>query len=81
MMCHGPRIGQWVMYGPEFKIGKVLHTEKKYKTRSGRAWGPVTHVYVMGSTRWWHKEQVKTVGPRGRLKTYTNQERPARNNP
>lgn len=73
MMCYGPRIGQWVMYGPDFKIGKVLATQKRYRTRSGRAWGPVVQVFVaFNSTeepQWWPKEQTKTVGPKARLKS------------
>ncbi len=70
------------MYGPEFRVGKVLQREQRYHTPSGRPWGPVVSVLVLDfasgeKPKWWFIEQTKSVGPKlakKRLKTpFTNQ--------
>ena len=52
------------MYGPEFKIGKVGQTDRKYRTKSGRPWGPVEYVKVFGVKGWFPINLIKVVGPK-----------------
>ena len=73
-----PRINQWVIYGDNLELGKVVNTMRRYHTRGSkpRAWGPVEKVCVLqrnGYNSWHPIEKIKVILPSEARKMYAKE--------
>lgn len=60
MLTYSPRVGQWAIYGPELKVGKITAKTSQYNW-PGQHTGPVKDVMIDGN--WYFVEKVKIIRP------------------